>query len=487
MKLTKKIATLALTLILVLTLAVPALAADPVGGTLTVKGATLTNPDDYTKYTVYKMLTVQDGNTDLENKYTVDDNWKPFVTREDMEDYFVVKETADGTYVVWAKNTTSIADAAAIAELARKFVTDNQTVANATKVGEVTVNGAALPIPTNGYYLLVPDNQTASGVVVVKNGRAIEVTEKSVAPGMPTIEKLVYEDSIQGYTTANTADVGSKIQYKVTIIAGQGASEYVLHDHVDEHITFDPASVKITRGGNEVQASEFDLVTTGITDGCTFHIVFDKEWCKGLNEGAVIVVTYEGTLIGEEQNGEWSEVDTDTDHKNTAYLTHTAAAVKTDETFVSTQTYELNVLKQDQNQAPLEGAGFVLRDNEKNYYKYENGVVSWVTDINDATEYFSDENGKLRFYGLDAEIMYLVEKTVPGGYTGVEETQVNLKSGSVKAGNAVEVIKVTNTLGQALPETGGIGTTVFYIGGAVLVVCALVVLIVMKKKDNKAE
>lgn len=483
MKLTKKIVSLALALILVLALAVPTFAADPVGGSITVTGADSSDP---TVYTVYKMLTVADGNTAEENKYTVDDNWKTFVTHADMAEYFVVRETADGTYVVWAKNTTSTADAAAIAELARKYVTSKADVAAATKVGEVTVNGASLTVSTNGYYLLVPDNDTASGVVVVKNGNAVSITEKSVAPGMPTVEKLVYEDSIQGYTTSNSVDVGSKITYKVTITAGQGASEYVLHDKMDEHIKFnaDPASIKITRGGNAVQASEYTVVTDNLDDGCTFHIVFNKEWCKGLNEGAVVVVTYEGTLIGDLQgDGTWSEVDTDTAHENTAWLTHTAAGVKTEESTVFTKTFEVNVVKHDQNDRVLEGAGFVLRDNENSYYKYENGVVSWVTDIEQATEYFSDENGKLRFYGVDAEIFYLVEKTVPGGYTGVEVTQVNAKNGNVKDGDLI----VVNTLGQKLPETGGIGTTIFYIGGAALVLCALAVLIVIKRREGKAE
>ncbi len=481
MKLTKKIASLAFALILVLALAVPTFAATE-GGSITVTGATSTTP---TVYTVYKMLTVDDGNTADENKYTVDDNWKPFVTHQDMTDYFVVKETAEGTYVVWAKNTTSTADAAAIAELARKYVTAKADVAAATKVGEVTVNGATLNIDENGYYLLVPDNDTASGVIVVKNGRSVEITEKSVAPGMPTIEKLVYEDSIQGYSTANTVEIGGVVSYKVTINAGEGASEYVLHDHMDEHIKFnsDPNSIKVTRGGNAVLPSEYTLVTENLGDDCTFHIVFDKEWCKGLNKGAVIVVTYEGVLLGEEQAGVWGEVETNTDHGNTAWLTHTSANVKTDETSVATRTFEINVLKHDQNDRPLKGAGFVLRDNENNYYKYENGKVSWVTDIEQATEYFSDENGKLRFYGVDAEIFQLVEKTVPGGYTGVEMTQVNTKNGNVNDGDLI----VKNTLGQKLPETGGIGTTVFYVGGAVLVVCALVVLVVIKRKDGKAE
>ena len=88
---------------------------------------------------------------------------------------------------------------------------------------------------------------------------------------------------------------------------------------------------------------------------------------------------------------------------------------------------------------------------------------------------------------MDAEIFYLDENTVPGGYTGVNGTQANVKNGSIKAGNAVENVKIINTLGQKLPETGGIGTTVFYIGGAALVLCALVALVVIKRKETSAQ
>ncbi len=485
MKSTRRIVTLALAALMVLALAIPAFAtpADGKGGTIKIEGAVLEDTSKYTTYTVYKMFDVDDGNTDKENKYKATAEWIDFVKQDALKPYFVVQETADGTYMIWNKNTASTADAAAIAELARDYVSDeNREIDN---VGTVTVNGEARDVEDNGYYLLVPNNTTASGVIVVKNEEAKVITEKSVAPGMPTVEKKVKEDSTQTFVDANTADIGQAITYKVTIVAGQGASNYILHDTMDEHIAFDPASVSITRGGNPVANDEFEVVTTGICKDCTFHIKFDETWCNGLNDGAVIAVTYDGKLLYEDANGQ--KVATDTDHENTAWLTHTAQNVETPKDTVATRTFEINVLKVDQKNVALEGAGFVLRDNEHRYYKFENGVVSWVADKTEATEKKSDANGKLFFYGVDAEIFYLDESTVPGGYTGVDGTQVNVKNGSIKEGNAVEYVKITNTLGQKLPETGGMGTTVFYIMGAALVMGTLAVLVVMKRKETNAQ
>lgn len=481
MKTTRRIITLALAMLMVMALAVTAFAtpADGKGGTIKVEGATLADPANYTIYTVYKMFDVDDGNAVDENKYKATTEWVDFVKQAELEPYFVVQETADGTYMIWRKNTASTADAAAIAELAREYV----TAKSLSDVGTVTVNGEALDVEDNGYYLLVPNNTTASGVIVVKNEEAKVITEKSVAPGMPTVEKKVYEDSLQAYVDENTADIGQDITYKITITAGQGASNYVLHDAMDEHIAVDYTSVSITRGGNPVSADEYEIKTDGICPDCTFHIVFDEEWCNGLNDGAVIVVTYEGKMLYEDANGE--KIATDTPHKNTAWLTHTAQNVETPKSTVGTKTCEVNVLKVDQDNVALEGAGFKLRDNENRFYKFDETTktVSWVDEAN-ATEVFSDAQGKLNFYGVDAEIFYLKETTVPGGYTGVGETQVNVKTGSITAANPV---KIVNTLGQKLPETGGIGTTVFYVLGGVLLIGALVVLATLKRKESSAQ
>jgi LPXTG-motif cell wall-anchored protein len=50
-------------------------------------------------------------------------------------------------------------------------------------------------------------------------------------------------------------------------------------------------------------------------------------------------------------------------------------------------------------------------------------------------------------------------------------------------GNVIgfEDMTVTNVTGSSLPQTGGIGTTIFYIVGGVLAVGALVLLITRKR------
>ena len=47
-------------------------------------------------------------------------------------------------------------------------------------------------------------------------------------------------------------------------------------------------------------------------------------------------------------------------------------------------------------------------------------------------------------------------------------------------------VHVINQTGTELPSTGGIGTTIFYVLGSVLVVAAGVLLVTKKRMDGKA-
>ena len=55
---------------------------------------------------------------------------------------------------------------------------------------------------------------------------------------------------------------------------------------------------------------------------------------------------------------------------------------------------------------------------------------------------------------------------------------------TVEAANSL-VVDVPNASGTELPSTGGIGTTVFYIVGSVLVVGAVVLLVTRKRMGAK--
>lgn len=136
-------------------------------------------------------------------------------------------------------------------------------------------------------------------------------------------------------------------------------------------------------------------------------------------------------------------------------------------------------------------------------------------------EIFSDANGKFVIQGLKPDTYYLSETTVPDGYNQINniEIVIGAKYDDKDAqGNAVATLTVTkkyvetkdvsdelvgenvddtptassntaltvvNKKGTLLPSTGGIGTTLFYAVGGVLVVGAGVLLFVRKRMGSK--
>lgn len=458
MKTTRRLLTLALALILTLALAIPSMAADG-EGSITVTGA------GETVYEVYKMFEIEAANGSTEDyKYKLAVGWELFTA----EDYFSV---VNG-YVIWQKSTVSAADAAAVAQKAKAYVEANGTIDAVTtvKVGD-TQN------VDPGYYLLAPTNDSTCGVIMVTAGEAVTVNEKTTAPGHPTVEKLVQEDSVKTYGASNTADIGQIINFQTTITAGVNAEKYVLHDKMDEHIAYE-GGVVVTRDGNEVPAVGNYNVNIAPEDGCTFHIEFTDTLCSSLADDAMIVVRYTGKLT---ENAATSD-----EHTNTTWLTYTADAVPSNESSTTTTTTKITVKKVDQDANLLAGAGFILRDNIGKYYSWNDTdkAVEWVELADDAEKIaaakVTNATGIIEFAGVDAENFYLEEVVIPDGYTGVTETAVSTKDGDKE-------VTVTNTLGQALPETGGIGTTVFYIVGIALVLGALVALVIIKRKNAAAQ
>lgn len=108
--------------------------------------------------------------------------------------------------------------------------------------------------------------------------------------------------------------------------------------------------------------------------------------------------------------------------------------------------------------------------------------------------------GKITIKGLDdATEYYLYETKAPAGYNRLTDA-VKFKitatyndtgdnSNVTAAVNDVEQssvsVQVANNKGSTLPSTGGIGTTLFYVIGGVLMAVAAVLLVTKKRMNNK--
>ena len=94
----------------------------------------------------------------------------------------------------------------------------------------------------------------------------------------------------------------------------------------------------------------------------------------------------------------------------------------------------------------------------------------------------SDKDGMVSVYGLAYGKYYLVETKAPDGYNILPEAlEVTIDSTSHIEGNE---IKILNKTGSLLPETGGIGTTVYTISGIILMGVACLILYNRRKRRS---
>ena len=249
--------------------------------------------------------------------------------------------------------------------------------------------------------------------------------------------------------------------------------------------------VKVFNGETEVAAgaNTFDKTTAA---GDTITITFVDAYTKALEEGTVLTIKYSATVT--------SNALTVNPATNTASLDYGDSNGKNSVPEVPVKVYnaKLTVTKLDETGAPLAGAGFVLKNADGKYYKLTETTtgegdaavttysVSWVDAVADATEYttVTGEGGNvIAFTGLGVGTYTLVENTVPTGYNPAADQNFTVSAEDFENLELELTAEVTNNKGAELPSTGGIGTTIFYIIGAILVIGAGVVLVTRRRMN----
>ena len=116
--------------------------------------------------------------------------------------------------------------------------------------------------------------------------------------------------------------------------------------------------------------------------------------------------------------------------------------------------------------------------------------VAKTGETDTVTEITTDATGKFTIKGLDADTYYLTETAAPAGYNKLAGPvtivigENGVVNGTTEAPQGVDEVKVLNQSGAELPSTGGIGTTIFYVVGGVLVVGAAVLLVTKKRMER---
>ena len=479
MKLSRKILSLVLALAMVMGLVTTAFAEE--GGETTTSGSiTITNALKGETYNAYQILYLE--SYDAENNiyaYKANPAWKEWL--ETQEEY--VSVDAQG-YVTWVKDAKAADFAkAAKGQLSGKTVAGSVTP---TADGSATISNLKL-----GYYLV--DSTVGALCELNTTNPSVEITDKNTKP---TIEKKVQEDSDESWGDVNDADIGQTVNFKSTISAKPGARNYLVHDKMDSHLKFDSVT-SITAGDTTLAAGEdYTVVTTGLNDGCTFHIVFTQTYLDSITADTNIVINYTAKLTSNAVAGTGYVNETWLDYGDKQHTEHDTT---------TTYTWKLPIYKYHMDgeaKKALAGAEFILykgSEENRDYAKVTEGkLTGWTKEKAEATKLVSGDDGMIAVEGLDADTYYLEETKAPGGYNKLAgPVKVDISHTVTDEGahmthtlkqNTTDVAKVEieNKSGTELPSTGGIGTTIFYVLGSILVIGA-VVLLIAKKRMSASE
>lgn len=472
MKLFKKLAGMLLAMIMVLSMSTVAFAAQ---GTNDNSGSiTINNAEEGHIYNAYQILVLESYNTEAKAySYKANSDWADWLITQTQ--YVSID---DQGYVTWVKD----ADPAAFAKAALAHAEEANIDPVATKTADgTTVKFEKLNL---GYYLVDTTLGTLCSLDTAVSD--VEMFEKNE---QPPVKKEVKEDSTGNWGDENTAEIGQTVEFRSTIGAKPGAQGYVLHDVMSAGLTLDPDSIEATglKKGQDANSGDYHVVTTGLSDGCTFEVVFHQSYLDTITTNTDIVVTYSAVV------NENAQVSPSANPNKTTLKYGEDSEFETVPSETKTYTFKVDVVKTDDKNKVLDDAQFKLYDaktggNEIALVKVSDGVYRLAKDGETGVEYITTVNGQLEIKGFDANTNYYLEETkAPDGYNKLaERVEIAVKEANLEASVSNDTwqsggVHIVNKAGDLLPTTGGMGTTILYIIGGVLVIGAGAVLIIRRR------
>lgn len=496
MKLFKKIAGFILAFAMILAIAMPSvvMAAD------TTYKLTLQNTVEGHTYEVYQVFS---GTLSTKNNKKVlsDLKWGSGVKAD------AYTETAKAKAETLTDETTARAFA--------KELVNQKKLSAATKTVQSTTGTTEIAGLAAGYYLV---KDTDSGLANKNDSYTAYILQvvgdatTSVKSDVPSSEKKVKDinDSTDTETTewqdAADWDIGDEVPFKIEGTLPSNYDKYKkytlkFHDKEEEGLTFKSETVKVFIDNTEI--TEGFRVVVNPEDNDTFDVVFDNLKTTSAKNNSVIRVEYKSVLNEKANLGKPG-------NKNTMYMEFSnnpnneqgGEFGKTPDDTVIVFTYKVDVNKVDEQGNKLTGAEFTLEKKIKGTKDTWKAITKVSGTADDVFEFKGIDDGEYRLTETRAPANYdklsdPIYFTVTAGHVDGANPYLDTFSGNITSGNVgtmtftankdsgILSTKVVNKPDSSLPETGGMGTTILYVAGAVMILAAGAFLVMQKKAEDK--
>lgn len=412
------------------------------------------------------------------------------------------------------------ADAKAFAKEVAPYLTTAAGSASTVTGGKYVISGLAA-----GYYLVKDQDGSLTGDHDSYTEYIIKVVENTTADpksDVPVVQKKVKDindstdNALTNWQDSADYDIGDSVPFQLKATLADNVSSYttykvVFHDTQSKGLTY-KNDAKVYIDGTETNG--FTVTATVNADGTTtLTVSCDDVKALGARNSSVITVEYTATLnenavlgsagnpnevyLGYSNNPNKSE----TGNNETGNTPKDVVIVFTYKTVISKVTknpdYDPEV-EGSKEYIPLTGAEFTLE-------KYNKETDEWKL----ITAVKNNEGTTFTFTGLDDGNYRLTETTTPAGYNSIDPIEFTVTaehevlsdnpaltslSGNATTGELTFTSNiekgslsadVVNMSGSTLPSTGGMGTTIFYVVGSILVLGAAILLITKKRMSAR--
>lgn len=508
MKRIRKIAALVLAAVMVMAMGITAFAATD--GSIIVTNATAGQT-----YKAYLIFTASPSNPDDVTSDIIYTATPAQVDISGFDTFFDKALDEDGNFSITKKAVANDEELIQWVKSNFESLTEGRDAIDGTWTDTDTVTFSNLEY---GYYYITSSLGTV--VTIDTAGKNVQVVDKnSSTPTGPekkiTAEKSAIDSSLDqsGITvTNNDTSVGSTETFTVKFDAtnwvksedgqtpesgteGTKVTEWNFTDR-PEGLDIDASTVKIYVNGTDA-AHDVTSTVTDINVDADGVLTFTIPWVDDQEKHLYPAETPGSELIPVTivYNAKINADAATAVAPNEVVIKYNDDTQVGDKAVTDTYTYKFKLEKKDEKSNALKGAEFELyfapetgnSENALKFVQVEEGVYRYdpegtvtVTRIKPTG---TDATAKI--IGLDNASYTLKEVVVPKGYNKAADQAVSGLSRVDAEETSTTTVTIKNLKGAELPSTGGMGTTIFYVVGAVLVIGAGVVLIARRRMNSE--